>query len=98
MEKPETYFLPSRFDGLTEIVEECVREVFWFRNQLAHNGDMVGPKGTNTGRKLEILGQSFYPGERLQLDSERLRGLTQYLRNIVTSISEGLPFIESRLP
>ena len=96
-EKPKTYFLPSRFDGVTDYVEECVREVFWFRNQLAHNAGMVGPKGTQTGKKLEILGQTFFPGDRLQLDSERLRALTQYLHNIVTSISDGLPYMESRL-
>lgn len=98
IEKPETYFLPSRFDGLTEFVEECVREVFWFRNQLAHNGDMVGLRGTKTGKKLKVFGQTFFPGDQLQLDSERLRGLTQYLHNIVTSISDGLPYMESRLP
>ena len=75
-----------------------MREVFWFRNQLAHNGDMVGLRGTKTGKKLKVLGQTFFPGDQLQLDSERLRGLTQYLHNIVTSISDGLPYMESRLP
>ena len=90
-------FLQSRFNGLTAYVEECVDEIFWFRNQLAHNADMVGQRGTKTGKKLEVLGQTFFPGDQLQLDSERLRGLTQYLHNIVTSISDGLPYMESRL-
>lgn len=97
IDNPKTYFLRPRFDGLTDYVEERVREVFWFRNQLAHNADMVGLKGTQTRKKLEILGQTFSPGERLQLDSERLSGLTHYLRNIVTSISEDLPYMEARL-
>lgn len=90
-------FLESRF-GITAFVAECIREVFWFRNQLAHNAGMVESKGTQTGKKLEILGQAFSPGDRLQLDSERLRVLTQYLHNIVTSISNELPCMESRLP
>ena len=101
IEKPETYFFANQFSdfpGLNEYVEQRVREVFWFRNQFAHNANRAGMKAGSTGKVLEILGQTVFPGDRLQLDSANLTALTQYLRSIVMSISDDLPFFEARLP
>lgn len=91
-----TYFFRPRFEWLTDYTEDRVREVFWFRNQLSHNANMARGK-SGEDKRLELLDQTFRHGEKLGLDSRRLRLLTHMLDGTVRSIADELPFLEATL-
>ena len=96
-EKYDTYFLSARFSEITNYREDRVREVFWLRNQFAHNAGVAGMKKNEATRCLEILGKTFSAGELLELDASTLKHLSQYLLTAMNDISNELPYFEATL-
>jgi len=83
-------FLLKKFPWLVQPDIQGIEEVFWLRNQIAHNAGCA-----NGDKSLNFCRIRFRPGEKIALDGHLLVACIDILRKAVNSISDPTPYLEA---
>lgn len=83
-------FLLEKFPWVDPLKVKAVEDVFWLRNQVAHNADRA-----NVEKSLTICEHSFHQGDKVSIDGRLLGICVEGLRSAVSSISDPTPYMET---
>jgi hypothetical protein len=82
--------LQEEFQWLdTQLISQVV-DVFWFRNQIAHNAGFASKEKTLNG-----FSEVFSAGQTIDIDQERLGKCVDVLRRCVKQIADETPYMEA---
>jgi hypothetical protein len=82
--------LRDEFDWVDSALIDSVGEVFWLRNQVAHNAEKA-----SKDRELKAFGEVFKKGQEVIIDQARLGRCVNLLRKCVEEIADGTPYMEA---
>jgi hypothetical protein len=82
--------LQEEFTWLDAQLISQVADVFWFRNQIAHNAGVSSKEKT-----LDGLNEVFSAGQAIVIDQVRLGKCVDVLRRCVKHIADGTPYVEA---
>lgn len=82
--------LSAEFDWVDPIHIKSVGDVFWLRNQAAHNAGLASKDHT-----LEVFGDVFNRGQPVVIDKAQLSRCVNALRKCVKHIADGTPYLKA---
>ena len=82
--------LRHEFDWVDSALIDSVGEVFWLRNQVAHNAEKASKE-----RELKAFGEVLKKGQPVTIDKARLGRCVNLLRRCVKEIADGTPYLEA---
>lgn len=83
-------FMSSKFSWVEPQQVEKVGEVFWIRNQVAHNASQA-----RDSQLIQILDKQFCVGEEVEIDGSSLRHCVVAVRECMWMIIQGTPYLEA---